>query len=261
MENQKKKIPVYELVINANQGLFGISLVNQPAIEQDFFAFSKEHEFKFKTANEEKRLITGLGMIPNFRMTKKHKTLGEIDVYFSKDSIRNMVRGYFNKGDVNKFNIEHSNELINGLQFDESYFISDNLKSTLFPNAEEGSWAFTLYAQDDSVWNDYVKTGVVKGFSIECLADAVLKFAKEDSLEFSNFPQCNITSEMVDLTEIKHSYIQEEFDSLEFSDEVEMEEWKTDCQCNNCKKLKSMGTTLKGVLPNVKDKIKTEIIK
>ena len=47
-------------------------------------------------------------------------------------------------------------------------------------NLPEGSWVGMFKITDDKLWNDYVKTGKVQGFSIEgYFVDKSQKFTKE----------------------------------------------------------------------------------
>jgi hypothetical protein len=248
-------LPVYKVVINDKQGLFAISLVNSPATSEEFYAFDKHQptDFKFQTVNADKRIITGIAMVPNLLLYRNDLIRGEYNMYFDEETIRTMVRNYFSEMKINSFTLEHSKPILDGMTIEESYFLSDNLKSTLFPNGKSGSWVVSLYVYDNEVWDKFVKSGAVKGFSIEVLADI--------ALQFSDMPKCNITTEMVQMSEIKQAYIDEDFDSLNFETEVELQKWNSPCQCNNCKKLKSFGYTLAGVLPDMKDKIKTHSVK
>jgi hypothetical protein len=61
-----KKIPLVYLTIDDDDesGVDFVSLVDEPAIERDFMAFSKVKEpYKFRVKDEEKRIITGPFMI------------------------------------------------------------------------------------------------------------------------------------------------------------------------------------------------------
>ena len=63
MEN----LDIVELIIDeqlGEEGINAISLVEFPAIEENFVALSK-HKVEFKTLDEEKRIIVGLALVPN----------------------------------------------------------------------------------------------------------------------------------------------------------------------------------------------------
>ena len=56
----------FEAVFNENnKGVYGISLVENPAMEGDFIALSKDAKIEFKTVDEEQRILMGLVLEPN----------------------------------------------------------------------------------------------------------------------------------------------------------------------------------------------------
>ena len=60
-----KKLPIYDLTLaDVGHGMFKISLVDKPAIEEDFVYFSKEEVIQY-FADDEKREVVGPIMIPN----------------------------------------------------------------------------------------------------------------------------------------------------------------------------------------------------
>ena len=58
---------IIELFIDENDevsGIEAVSIVENPAIEEDFVAL-KNQEFKFAEVNKEKRILMGAALIPN----------------------------------------------------------------------------------------------------------------------------------------------------------------------------------------------------
>ena len=58
---------IIELFIDENDevsGIEAVSIVENPAIEEDFVAL-KTQEFKFAEVNKEKRILMGAALIPN----------------------------------------------------------------------------------------------------------------------------------------------------------------------------------------------------
>jgi hypothetical protein len=73
------------------------------------------------------------------------------------------------KGNQNNSTLEHQHSL-NGLTLVESWIVEDEThdKSRRYGlNVPVGTWMGVVKVNNDEVWNDYVKTGKVKGFSIE----------------------------------------------------------------------------------------------
>jgi len=59
-----KDLPLYDITLeDFEQGMYKISLVDKPAIEENFIYFSKQSIEMF--ANDEKREVVGPIMIPN----------------------------------------------------------------------------------------------------------------------------------------------------------------------------------------------------
>ena len=74
-----KKLPVYKLTINKDDidsGVLAVALVNQPAIEIDFFAFNGKNQehFQFKEIAPDKQLLAGYLLVP-IRFIEKGKNL------------------------------------------------------------------------------------------------------------------------------------------------------------------------------------------
>ena len=76
---------------------------------------------------------------------------------------------YLTKGNQNNSTLEHQHSL-SGLSLVESWLVEDEVhdKSRKYGmNVPVGTWMGAVKVNNEQVWNDYVKTGKVKGFSIE----------------------------------------------------------------------------------------------
>ena len=161
---------IIELILDEEQedsGVEAISIVESPAIEEDFVAL-KSNEIKLAEISKDKKLLMGALLVPNkpiYRKTGKD----EYYIYFSKDTILNASQLYLKNGNQNNSTLEHQHEL-NGLTLVESWIVEDKIKdkSNLYNlNVPVGTWMGTVKVNNDEVWNEYVKTNKVKGFSIE----------------------------------------------------------------------------------------------
>lgn len=174
---------VIELIIDEDKDLSGIeaiSVVEHPAIEENFVALSKE--YKFERVDGEKRLLVGPLLIPDKKIYRRDGSK-EYYVFFSKDTIRKASELYLMRGNQNNATYEHK-EAVNGLTLVESWIIDskDNDKSKHFGmDLPEGTWMGAIKVNNDVIWDDYVKTGQVKGFSIE--GYFVDKLVQEDQEE------------------------------------------------------------------------------
>lgn len=161
---------IVELILDEDQeynGIEAISVVENPAIEEDFIAL-KNQEVKLAEINKEKRILLGALLIPNKPIYRRNGEQ-EYYIYFSKDTVRKASELYLMRGNQNNSTLEHQYEL-NGLSLVESWIIEDKEKDkTALYNMDLplGTWVGAVKVNNDEVWNDYVKTGKVKGFSIE----------------------------------------------------------------------------------------------
>lgn len=161
---------IIELFIDENDDVSGIeavSIVENPAIEEDFVAL-KSQEFKFAEVNKEKRILMGAALIPNKPIYRANEE-NEYYIYFSRDTVRKASELFFIKGNHNKSTLEHQMPL-EGLVAVESWIVEDKEKdkSKIYGmDMPLGTWMLSMKVLNDDVWNNYVKTGKVKGFSIE----------------------------------------------------------------------------------------------
>ena len=161
---------IVELILDENEELNGIeaiSIVENPAIEEDFVAL-KSDEIKLAEVSEEKRILMGALLIPNKPIYRRSGE-DEYYIYFSKDTVLKASQMYLMKGNQNNSTLEHQYSL-NGLSLVESWIVEDTVhdKSRKYDmEVPVGTWMGTVKVNNEDVWNDYVKTGKVKGFSIE----------------------------------------------------------------------------------------------
>ena len=103
---------IIELLLDENDELTGIeavSIVENPAIESDFIALSKQ-EVKFAKVDEDKKILMGAALIPNkpiFR--KRNDTM--FYVYFSKDTVKRASELFFMNGNQSNATLEHNMEI------------------------------------------------------------------------------------------------------------------------------------------------------
>ncbi len=159
---------IVELFIDENDevsGIEAISVVENPAIEENFIAL-KNQEFKLAEVDKEKRILMGAALIPNKPI---YRTNGEQEyyIYFSQATVRKASELFFIKGNQSNSTLEHQLEL-KGLTAVESWIVeSEQDKSRMYDlNVPIGTWMVSMKVNNDDVWKK-VKAGEVKGFSIE----------------------------------------------------------------------------------------------
>jgi len=217
---------IIELFIDENDDVSGIeavSIVENPAIEEDFVAL-KNQEFKFAEVNKEKRILMGAALIPNKPIYRRNED-NEYYIYFSRDTVRKASELFFIRGNHNKSTLEHQMPL-EGLVAVESWIVEDKDKDkSKFYGMDMplGTWMLSMKVLNDEVWENYVKTGKVKGFSIEGY------FA--DKLERPNEP-----NELSAWEQEEEEYLVQELKQILSGEELESFSDYPDAVSNNAKR-------------------------
>ena len=160
---------IVELILADDEmtGIEAISVVENPAIEEDFIALKSE-EIKLAEVDKEKRILMGALLVPN-KPIYRRKGEEEYYIYFSRETVERASQLYLMNGNQSKATLEHQHT-INGLTLVESWLVEDEVhdKSRKYElNVPVGTWMGAVKVNNDQIWNDFVKTGKVKGFSIE----------------------------------------------------------------------------------------------
>ena len=164
---------IIELVIEEEDdslfaGIDAISIVEYPAIEENFVALNKQKEYKLAEVDADKKLLTGALLVPNKMIYRKDGD-DEYYIHFSKETVRKASEMFLIYGNQNNSTFEHRFEL-SGLSLVESWIVEDEVKdkSQVYDmDLPIGTWVGTMKVNNDEVWDEYVKSGKVKGFSIE----------------------------------------------------------------------------------------------
>ena len=149
-------------------GIQAISVVESPAIEEDFVALKDEQpKIELKTIDKEKRILMGAALIPNKPIYRRNGE-DEYYIYFSQDTVRKASELFFINGNQNKATLEHQMD-VQGTSVVESWIIEGEQDKSRMYGMElpVGTWMVSMKILNDELWEGYVKSGKVKGFSIE----------------------------------------------------------------------------------------------
>lgn len=198
---------LYELQIeDGADEVFAVSLVENPAIESDFMYFQNEKELvKFASVDNEKRMLIGAILIPDKKILRVEADGSPYEVFFTKDTVAKLAQNYLMKKYTDKATIEHDKS-VKGVHLVESWIKDGQLdKSNQYGlNLPKGTWVGMFKITDDKIWNDYVKTGKVKGFSIEGLfSHKLIKASMEEILEKDILELSELEAQAV-LNKLKH---------------------------------------------------------
>jgi hypothetical protein len=170
-------------------GVSGVALVDSPAIEEGFFAFNKKRNLKkyqiqlgsqktasFKPITGDLQVLAGALMIPDIEIyrneTLKDGTTKEYNVQFTKETINQIVQKFSASNFNNSVNHMHdSNKPVNAVLF--QHFIINRELGVMPPlnqdHLPDGTWFGFIKIKDLNVWNEFIKTGIYTGYSVEGL--------------------------------------------------------------------------------------------
>lgn len=169
-----KELPIYRLLIDEDNdtGVEFVAFVDRPAIQRNWVAF-QEHkkDQQFKIQDEEKRIVSGALMLADLPIYRNDKEMGEYYAVFEKDTIEQIMQRYAKNGFHANVNLMHdSKSKVDGVYMIESWLI-DSEKGKKAPEGftgiTDGSWFGSFKVENDNVWNEFIKTGELNGFSIE----------------------------------------------------------------------------------------------
>jgi hypothetical protein len=164
------KVEIIELLIDETKleaGINAVSVVESPAIEENFIAL-KKHEVELKEVDAEKRILMGAALVPNKQIYRRNKDK-EFYIYFSENTVRKASELFLMRANQNNATYEHERKMLDGMSVVESWIIEDEKqdKSAKYEfNLPKGTWMISMKVNNDEIWKK-VKDGEVKGFSIE----------------------------------------------------------------------------------------------
>ena len=158
---------VVELILDEEQdGVYAISLVESPAIQENFIALSKEHKIEFKEV--ERNLILGAVLIPDMLIDRKSKE-GEIfQIFLSGETITKVAHKYMQKGNQSNITLQHKSD-VKGVTVVETWLKEDAVhdKSVKYGfDYPINTWLVAMKVEDENIKKQII-SGEIKGFSIE----------------------------------------------------------------------------------------------
>jgi hypothetical protein len=187
-----KKIKKYKVGVDSET--YAISMVERPAIEEDFVALSKEDEEKVFFESDEKHIVYGAVLVPDKEIYRNNEKYGEYIVSFSNESVEKMSQDFMKNYRQYEVKTDHKN-IANEVCVVESWLKSDLYKDKsvalgLNPNLPVGTWFCGMKVNNIDTWKR-IKSGELKGFSVE----SALKLEEAFELNDNNMT-INETNEM-----------------------------------------------------------------
>jgi len=120
---------------------------------------------------DEQQIVATPIMVPNKLITRKDENGDKYYVYFTEETIKQIAYAFAKSKNTDKINYEHDvDSPIDSIYLAESWIVDEpkNDKSNVFGyNVPKGSWFGLFKVNNNEFWNDYIKSGKVKGVSVE----------------------------------------------------------------------------------------------
>lgn len=166
-------IPVFcAEVADASDGVYYVSLVDDPAVERNFLTFDRATRVPIcAVSNEEKRIARGVLLRADFPIYRNDRQAGEYYVVFTRETIRKIAERFLaesRQGYVNRMHLPDSD--VEGVELVQ-LFIKDTaagINPTGFEDVEDGSLFGEYHVVNEGIWAA-IKAGTYRGFSIEGL--------------------------------------------------------------------------------------------
>lgn len=170
-----KNIPIYKCEIEESltddSGVFAISFVDFPAVEVDFVALSKQKQVQKLHLNQDKQILTGVVLQPEQLIYRYDELNGEYYITYSAAMIEKIAHKMMRNSIVLHNTTHQHEEELAGNYLVEMWIVTDpnNDKSNAlgFKDLPKGTLMCSYKITNSDYWNNEVKTGNVKGFSLE----------------------------------------------------------------------------------------------
>ena len=167
-------LPVYDAVLNDYSiGIFTVSLVEHPATELSWVAFSKDNAatkpLKFSITDEEQHRVLSVIMRADFPIYRVDENGNGFYITFSKETLYEAAKRFMYNGFQNCVNVEHiASSSLYGFQLTQLYQkdVKRGINPVGFEDVEDGSLFGEYYVSDETLWEE-IKAGKFTGLSLE----------------------------------------------------------------------------------------------
>ena len=181
------KLPIYRFEVSEGDDseVTAVALVDSPAIEMNWQAFNDQKQSYTFKADTEKRIISGPLMVADLPIYRRDEEIGEYYCLFKAEDIYNIRNKFFKNNNTKEVNQMHDpSKAVEGVYMIESFLIDSKrgIHSPANYKLPDGSWFGSYKVDNEQVWNDFIKSGEFKGFSVEGVFKAVKIDQKPQSM-------------------------------------------------------------------------------
>ena len=195
-KKKKKYYKITELVIseeNKELAIDAISLVTDPAIEEDFVYFNKaKNNLTLAKIDDEQQMLVSPALIPN-KSIYRYDAAKDQDfyVFFSKETVKQAAENYLRHNNHHKATYQHQ-ERVSGVLTVESWIKVDEKHDKSLAYGYDlplGTWFVTMKITNKDML-EKIRSGELRGLSIEgFFVDKMMAMSEERQLceeEFLN---------------------------------------------------------------------------
>lgn len=168
-----KKLKKY--LVGTDSETYAVSLVDEPAIEENFLYFKKDEGEKLEVTLEsnERHLVYGAVLVPNRPIYRYNEDTGEeYYIIFSAESIEMMSQGYMNNFRQHNVTTQHEEQAADNCIVEswlkEDMVYDKSVALGLNPHLPIGTWFAGMKINNDDTW-ERIKSGELRGFSVESM--------------------------------------------------------------------------------------------
>ena len=209
--------------------VFAISIVEEPAVESNFVALSKDEKPKTVYLSKgDKHMLYGVILRADFPIYR-NDAFGEYFMEFDADAIERIERKFMKNFSQRSWTKDH---LIyqDGLTLTESWLVTDlendKSKALGLEGVTVGSWIGGCLVDDNETW-EQIKEGDFKGFSVEAwvdLEEITQEIKNSKNKDKKNIEMAKKSVKLDDILENIKSIISDAIDNAEGEDSATQEE-------------------------------------
>lgn len=198
---------IYELKRKKGQksSMYAIALVKNPAIEVGFVALSEEQELIKYHFNAESRMLYSPMLIPNQKILRKKEDGTPFQIYFSEDTIKEVLYDFQKAKLQDNFNSEHNEaEILKGVSVVEAWIVDDpknDKSSALGFDLPKGTAMLGIEVTDKESLAK-IESDEYQGISIEgYFDDYITNLSKTDEMKDINGLLTTLTGMVTEIKE------------------------------------------------------------
>lgn len=167
----RNNLPLFKAIFDPDdldEGVFTVSLVEEPAVESYFIAFDKDEELSFSIVDESEHKVIGVVLRADYPILRVDGEGKYYNLVFDKDTIYNITQRFVRSGFTGSVSILHNGVPVDGVDLTQ-LFIKDESKGISpkgFESIEDGSLFAEYKVNNSDIWEKII-SGELKGFSVE----------------------------------------------------------------------------------------------